>query len=219
MTNFACMNRLRSLFDALIERGPARRGGRRLEPIRGRVVSPDALTIAVLVYRGVSSSETDEPVRQLAERLGANVVLVGPTRGAVHAVEPSRTIEVNVTPPDAPHADVLVVPGGLGWKQVIDDAPTRAWLAHAATEARGVLAISTGSLLLASVGGLDGRSATGHWLAEDELAALGAVVSSTRTASDDDGRIVTASGALAAIQVVDELADRARWAEWMPSRN
>ena len=211
------MSRLRALFDALTERHPASSGGVRLGPIIGRTVAPEALTIAVLVYRGVSSSEIDEPVRRLAERLAANVILVGPHVGAIHAVEPSREVEVTCAPADAPRVDVLVVPGGLGWKQVIDDVPTREWLGRAATEARGILAISTGSLLLASVGRLDGRSATGHWLAEDDLAALGATVSSTRTASDDGGRVVTASGALAAIQVVNDLADQARWAEWMPT--
>lgn len=210
------MSRLRALFDTLVERRPASSGGTRLEPIEGQNVGPDALTITVLVYRGVSSSEIDEPVRRLAARLGGNVVLVGPEVGRVHAVEPSREVLVGCAPKDAPSADVLVVPGGLGWKQVIDDPPTRAWLARAAAEARGILAISTGSLLLASVGRLDGRAATGHWLAQEELAALGATVSSTRTASDDGGRVVTASGALAAIQVVDELADQSRWAEWMP---
>lgn len=210
------MSRWRALFDTLIERGPPSSGGARLGPISGRAVSPGALTVAVFVYRGVSSSEIDEPVRRLADRLAANVVMVGSSAGSIHAVEPSREVEVTVTTLDAPPADVLVVPGGLGWKQVIGDEPTRDWLRRAATDARGILAISTGSLLLASVGRLEGRSATGHWLAEDELAALGATVSSTRTASDDGGRIVTASGALAAIQVVDELADQARWAEWMP---
>lgn len=210
------MSRLRALFDTIIERQPPSRVGVRPAPITGRSGSADALTIAVLVYRGVSSSEIDEPVRRLAERLGANVVLVGPVVGSLHAVEPSRTVEVTCEPGDAPPADVLVVPGGLGWKQVIDDASTRAWLREAAGTARGILAMSTGSLLLASVGRLVGRSATGHWLAEDELAALGATVSSTRTASDDGGRVVTASGAQAAIHVVDQLADQARWAEWMP---
>lgn len=210
------MSRLRALFDVLTERQPVGSGGIRLGPITGRMVAPGALTVAVLVYRGVSSGEIDEPVRRLAERLAANVVMVGPTVGSIHAVEPSREVEVTCLPADAPPADVLVVPGGLGWKQIIGDASTWAWLGRAAVDARGVLAISTGSLLLASVGRLDGRSATGHWLAEDELAALGATVSSTRTASDDGGRVVTASGALAAIQVVDELADQARWAEWMP---
>lgn len=210
------MGRWRAFFDTLLERQPASSGGVRLAPIVGRVVAPDALTIAVLAYRGVSSGEIDEPVRRLAARLGASVVMVGPTVGRIHAVEPSRDVVVTCSPADAPDADVLVVPGGLGWKQVIDDGPTRDWLRRAAVEARGILAISTGSLLLASVGRLEGRSATGHWLAEAELAALGATVSSKRTASDDGGRVVTASGALAAIQVVDELADQARWAEWMP---
>lgn len=212
------MGRLRRIIDVLAERTPAAGKVGPIEPIAGRRVADDALTIAVLVYRGVSSGEIDEPVRRLAERLSANVVLVGTEGGTIHAVEPSRSVLVTCAPADAPVADVLVVPGGLGWKQVIDDVATREWLRDAAGSARGILAMSTGSLLLASVGRLDGRTATGHWLAEDELAALGAAVSSTRTASDDGGRVVTASGALAAIQVVDELADQARWAEWMPNQ-
>ena len=149
--------------------------------------------------------------------MGAGVLFVGTEVGRLHAVEPSRTVRVDCTPADAPDPDVLVVPGGLGWKQVIEDPEIRSWLTSAAASARGILAISTGSLLLASVGRLEGRSATGHWLAEEELAALGATVTSMRTASDDGGRVVTASGALAAIQMVDELADQIRWAEWMPT--
>ena len=210
------MGRLRTLLDTLAERRPhgSRRGP--LPAITGRECAPNALTIGVLVYRGVSSAEIDEPVRRLADRLAANVVLVGAATGRVHAVEPSRAVEVTAVPADAPRVDVLVVPGGLGWKQVIDDPAIRNWLRETAAGARGILAMSTGSLLLASVGRLAGREATGHWLADGELAALGATVTSARTASDDAGRVVTASGALAAIQVVDELADQARWAEWMP---
>ena len=187
-----------------------------LGPLSGTTRDGAASMIGVLVYRGVSSSEVDEPVERLAERLHADVVYVGSALGLVHAVEPSRAIDVGCTPETAPPIDVLVVPGGLGWKQVIDDAAIRAWLQRTAVDARGILAMSTGTLLLASVGRLDGREATGHWLAAGELAALGATVTSTRTASDDAGRVVTASGALAAIQVVDELAYQARWAEWMP---
>ncbi|MFK7920243.1 MAG: DJ-1/PfpI family protein [Ilumatobacter sp.] len=213
------MGRLRRIIDVLAERDGADTRPAALEPLTGRVVGPDAITVAVLVYRGVSSGEVDEPVRRLAERLDANVVFVGPIRGLVHAVEPSRSIDVTCLPADAPPVDVLVVPGGLGWKQVIDDPDTRAWLQVAAESAKGILAMSTGSLLLASVGRLDGRSATGHWLAEDDLAAMGASVSSTRTASDDSGRVVTTSGALAAIAVVDELADQSCWAQWMPGIN
>jgi len=185
-------------------------------PLIGRVGAPGAPTIVVLVYRGASSSEVDLPVSRLADRLSATVVFVGPEVGAIHAVDPSRSIQVTCRPADAPAADVLVVPGGLGWKQLIDDDELRSWLLDAATGARGILAMSTGSLLLASVGRLDGRAAIGHWLADAELAALGATVASTRTACDDGGQVVTASGALAALSVVDALADHVRWSEWSP---
>ncbi len=210
------MARLREFVTGLAGRTSGVRRARELDPLIGRPAPDGALIIGVLVYRGVSSGEVDEPVARLADRLGARVVFVGSEVGPIHAVEPSRAIQVDCTPVDAPRVDVLVVPGGLGWKQVIDDPAIRGWLTTAALEARGILAISTGSLLLASVGRLEGRSATGHWLAEQELASLGVNVSSMRTASDDGGRVVTASGALAAIQIVDELADQTRWAEWMP---
>jgi len=210
------MGRLRRFVDVLSERGDEGRRTPGLGPLSGSSRDGAVTTIGVLVYRGVSSSEVDEPVERLAERLHADVVYVGGAPGRVHAVEPSRSIDVGCTPDTAPAIDVLVVPGGLGWKQVIDDVAIRAWLQRAAADARGILAMSTGTLLLASVGRLDGREATGHWLAGGELAALGATVMSSRTAADDAGRVVTASGALAAVQVVDELADQARWAEWMP---
>ena len=210
------MGRLRRIVDLLAERTEEGKRVPELGPLSGTTRPDAASTIGVLVYRGVSSSEVDEPVLRLAERLQADVVYVGTAIERVHAVEPSRAIDVGFTPETAPAIDVLVVPGGLGWKQVIDDAAIRAWLHRVAADARGILAMSTGTLLLASVGRLEGREATGHWLAAGELAALGATVTATRTASDDAGRVVTASGALAAIQVVDELADQARWAEWMP---
>ena len=48
--------------------------------------------------------------------------------------------------------------------------------------------------------------------ASDDLAELGAHVVATRTAADESGRIATASGALAALQIADQLADRVAWA-------
>ncbi|MEL6891671.1 MAG: DJ-1/PfpI family protein [Actinomycetota bacterium] len=174
---------------------------------------PDAaLTVAVLVYRGATTAELDEPVRQLADRLDADVVFVGERVGRIPGVEPARPILVTHTPADAPSADVLVVPGGLGWKRVIDDHEIRSWLETSAASARGILAMSTGTLLLASVGRLAGREATGHWLAEHELAELGAHVSPNRSAHDEMGRVVTASGAMAALGVIGLLADSTQWA-------
>lgn len=173
---------------------------------------PDAdWRVAVLVFQGVTSNEIDEPVRQIAERLKADVVFVGVEIGHVQAVEPPRTVGVDTTPDDVTDADLLVVPGGIGWERLVADPALMAWLTRTAQHARGVLAISTGSLLLAAAGRLEGQRSTGHWLAQRDLARLGATVRSERVVRSDDGRIVTASGANAALAAVDELLERILW--------
>jgi len=192
-------------------RQPPPRRGWELEPLTGRRLGAPRHTIAVLVYRGVTTVEVEIPVARLAERLEADVVLVGAQPGPIPGVEPSRTVIADAGPTDDVRPDVLVVPGGLGWRQVADDRALAHWLADAAASARATLSISTGSLLLASVGALDGLDATGHWLAEDELARLGAHVSSERVARADSGRLVTSSGALAAVHAADEVADHVSW--------
>ncbi len=191
-------------------RGPARRRSE-LEPLTGRRLAEPHATIAVLVYRGVTTVEVDTPVARLAERMNADVVLVGSAPGPLPGVEPARTVVADTGADVDVRPDVLVVPGGLGWRRVAGDPMLAGWLATAAASARGVLAMSTGSLLLASVGALEGRDATGHWLAEGDLARMGAVVHSSRTARAEAGRLVTASGALAALRAVDELADHVAW--------
>jgi transcriptional regulator GlxA family with amidase domain len=166
----------------------------------------------VVVYRGVTTAEVELPTAQLAEQLDAEIVYVGPGPGEFHGVEPSRTVVADRGPGDDHLPDLLVIPGGLGWKQVADDETLTTWIARASDHARGILAISTGTLLLATVGRLVGRQATGHWLAEHDLAAMGADVQSERVAQAEAGRLITASGRLAAVSAVDELAARVSWA-------
>jgi transcriptional regulator GlxA family with amidase domain len=169
------------------------------------------MSIGVLVYRGVTTADIDVPVTRLAERLSADVVFVGTEHGRVPGVEPSRDVVVDLAPAAAYQPEVLVVPGGLGWRHVLSDEATVAWLTTVGQRARGILAISTGSLLVAAVGLLDGRDATGHWLASRDLAGFGANVMPDRVATADQGRLVTAAGASAAMAVVDEFADCLNW--------
>ncbi len=176
--------------------------------------SAGAITqVGVLVYQGVTTAEIDEPVRQLALGLDADVVHIAPTLDPIVGVEPVRTVHVDVTSDDpvALRSDVLVIPGGLGWERLVDDLSLMTWLERASKAAPGVLAISTGSLILGSAGRLVGHAATGHWLARDALSALGADVKDERTAQSDDQRIVTASGANSAIAAAADLAERVRW--------
>ena len=64
----------------------------------------------------------------------------------------------------------------------------------------------TGSLLLAGAGLLDGLDATTHWDAVAELEALGARYTETRVV--EQGRIITAAGVSAGIDMALVLLDR-----------
>jgi len=174
----------------------------------------DPLTqVGVLVYQGVTTTEIAEPVARLAQGLQADVVHIGVSVGAVVGVEPVRTVHIDhdLHDPGTPVPPVLVIPGGLGWKRLVDDLAVLTWIASVAGQADGVLTMSTGSLILASAGRLSGQAATGHWLAQDTLSALGADVRRERTTRSKDSRVVTASGASAALGASGVLADRLRW--------
>ncbi len=182
-----------------------------MEPLRSRSRPGAGCSIGVLVYRGVTTVEVELAPERLADRTQGETVFVGAAPGPCHGVEPARAVIVDRAPDPDDRPDVLVVPGGLGWRLVADDPVLSSWLAAAADSARGILAISTGSLLLAAAGRLAGRPATGHWLAARTLASLGADVRSERVAQAEAGRLVTASGSMAALGAADELADMINW--------
>lgn len=76
--------------------------------------------------------------------------------------------------------DVLVVPGGSGTRALVPDPRIVGWLREAAERVEVLVSVCTGSLLLASAGLLEGRRATTHHTAFDELASLDATIDVVR---------------------------------------
>ena len=159
--------------------------------------------VVVLVYDGVSSTDVVMAADALAKPLAAEVRLVSAKPGEVVGVEPARLVR-SVGLEQGVDPTALVVPGGLAWKREAENPVVLEWLGAAVESAHGVLAVSTGSLILAATGALDGCTATGHWLAADIMADLGGVPSVARVVNND--KIVTASGAHAAAAVGNDLA-------------
>jgi transcriptional regulator GlxA family with amidase domain len=73
---------------------------------------------------------------------------------------PSAQAEIGLA--SAPPLDVLLVPGGMGTRTLIDNAAFLTSLARAARQSQWVTSVCTGSIVLAQAGLLDGQRATSN---------------------------------------------------------
>ena len=105
-----------------------------------------------------------------------------------------------------PEPDVVVVPGGLGTRPLIDDDRILGWLRHAHEHTRYTTSVCTGSLLLAAAGILRGTRRHHHWMVRDLLARLGARPVAERVV--ERGKVITAAGVSSGIDMALTLAAR-----------
>jgi transcriptional regulator GlxA family with amidase domain len=115
---------------------------------------------------------------------------------------------------DCPPPDLLVVPGGLGTRPLLDRPDVVAWVAARAATAEITASVCTGSLLLAKAGLLAGRRATTHHLRHDllrELAPDATVLTDRRWV--DEGRVATSAGISAGLDLSLHLVARLHGAE------
>lgn len=101
---------------------------------------------------------------------------------------------------NAPQADILIIPGGLGARHERRNKATLDFINEQAQHAELVFSVCTGALLLGATGLLDGLSATTHHAALDELsetAPLCTIVRDRRYV--DNGQVITSAGITAGI--------------------
>lgn len=112
------------------------------------------------------------------------------------AVTPSHTLS------EYPQADVLVIPGGVGVRAILEDSAILDWISAQATSAQLVTSVCTGALLLGRCGFLDGLKATTHHRCIEELRAIAPqahVLPDRRFV--DTGRLITSAGISAGIDM------------------
>ncbi len=107
--------------------------------------------------------------------------------------------------------DLVVVPGGFGSRELVENQEFIAWLRSAA-DCPLKASVCTGALLWAGAGLLAGRPATTHPSAFEALRATGAVVLEDRRVVDA-GDVITARGVTAAIDLGLYLVEKLAGAE------
>ncbi|ANY08195.1 DJ-1/PfpI family protein [Pseudonocardia sp. HH130630-07] len=173
----------------------------------------DPLRVTVLLFDGAEELDAFGPWEALKfwATLGTRPVEV---RSAGIAAGPLRcSLGLTVTPDgtidDDPPPDILIHPGGGGVTPLMTDEAHHARL-RALSEQGAVLAsVCNGALVLAAAGLLDGRQATTHWVAADELRAQFPTVDVQEGRRwIDAGPVVTAAGVTSGIDLALHLVHR-----------
>ena len=138
---------------------------------------------------------------------GATLLFVSPEPGTKRT-DQNLGLVADTSLADAAHPDIVVVPGGPGETAVSQDERVLDWLRTAHETTAWTTSVCTGSLILGAAGLLDGKRATSHWLALDQLRKYGAEPTLERVVSK--GKIITAAGVSAGIDMGLTLAARAR---------
>jgi transcriptional regulator GlxA family with amidase domain len=164
------------------------------------------MQIAVVVFPRLTVLDAIGPYQVLSRLPGATTVLVGERRGPVRDDRDAAALVADAALEEVTAPDIVVVPGGPGVGDQARDGAIAEWLRAVDATTTWTTSVCTGSLLLARAGLLDGRRATSHWLAMDELAALGATPVTERVVVD--GKYVTAAGVSAGVDMGLTLAGR-----------
>jgi cyclohexyl-isocyanide hydratase len=109
-----------------------------------------------------------------------------------------------VTFADCPQLDLVMVPGGPGQQDLMEDEAVLDFLRKQAAGVKYVTSVCTGSLVLGAAGLLKGKRATSHWAAIEHLKPLGAIPVSERVVTD--GNIITGAGVASGIDFALKVA-------------
>jgi cyclohexyl-isocyanide hydratase len=162
-----------------------------------------ARRIGMLIFPRLTQLDMTGPYEVLARLPDTTVELIARTREPVTS-DRGMKIVPTTTYADCPPLDVVMVPGGAGQQDLMDDEAALSFLRKTAAGAQFVTSVCTGSLVLAAAGLLRGKRATCHWSAIDHLALLGAIPVRERVVVD--GNVVTGAGVASGIDFALKLA-------------
>ena len=159
--------------------------------------------IGMLIFPRMTQLDMTGPYEVLARLPNTVVDLVARSLDPVKTDRGMRIVPT-VTYAGCPPLDVVMVPGGPGQQDLMEDAEALDFLRRQAATAKYVTSVCTGSLVLAAAGLLKGKRATCHWAAVEHLKLLGAIP--VREKVVVDGNIVTGAGVTSGIDFALALA-------------
>jgi putative intracellular protease/amidase len=165
------------------------------------------MQIAIPLFPRFTALDGIGPYEVLQRIPGFDVTFIGHETGEVRSDNGFLGITVDKVFEDMPQPEIIVFPGGIGTRQLMDDERVLDWVRNAHETTVYTTSVCTGSLVLGAAGLLDGLTATTHWSVLDMLTKLGATPTNDRVVEHLDKRIITAAGVSSGIDMALRLVE------------
>jgi transcriptional regulator GlxA family with amidase domain len=157
------------------------------------------MDIAIPLFDRFTALDAIGPYETLSRLPGARVTFLAAEPGPVQTDNRMLSIVAERALSDLTNPDILVVPGGIGTRAMMNDTQLVDWVRAAHETTQWTCSVCTGSLVLGAAGLLDGLEATTHWMAMETLASTGALPTARRVV--EQGKIITAAGVSSGIDM------------------
>jgi transcriptional regulator GlxA family with amidase domain len=164
------------------------------------------MEIALLLYDGIAPLDAVGPYEVMRNVPSWEVKAVAKEKGEARSEDGSLALIADHELAEVTEPGIVLVPGGRGNRPLMRDEELLDWLRAVDRGTKWTTSVCTGSLLLGAAGLLRGKRATGNWLELEPLREFGAEPIGGRFV--EDGKIVTAAGVTAGIDMALHLVAR-----------
>ena len=159
--------------------------------------------IVFILYPRLTQLDFTGPYEVLARVPDTDIVIASKEGGALRT-EMGLTFADLTKLADVDGADMIMIPGGPGQTDAMQDPEFMAEVKRLGASAKYVTSVCTGSLILAAAGLLTGKRAGSHWAYRELLGAFGAIADDARVVRD--GNAITGGGVTAGIDIALTIA-------------
>ncbi len=164
------------------------------------------MEIAILIFDKLAALDAVGPYEVMRNVPGWDVRFVAKEKGDTRTEDGSLGLIADYSLDQVTSPDLVLVPGGIGSRPLMHDEELLQWLREVDGATKWTTSVCTGSLVLGAAGLLEGKRATSNWLLVESLRQFGADPVGGRFV--EDGKIVTAAGVTAGIDMALHLVAR-----------
>jgi transcriptional regulator GlxA family with amidase domain len=165
------------------------------------------MKITILIFDDYTALDIIGPYEVLSKLPGSEVYITGPEKREYMDTYGLK-ISAGYSVDEISHTDVLLIPGGFGIDNLLNNEKLISWIQKTDKSAKWTTSVCSGSLLLAQAGLLNGKKCTTHWRRKEQLSKYNVIIEDKRYVHD--GKIITSAGVSAgidmALYLVSEIA-------------